>query len=460
MADISASVVSEAVGARFASNFIFKPAAGTRGGILIACSDDFAVVLDPLASCDFFITGTITDRSNGSSWSMTAVYGPQEDSDKIIFLQELRRIKTMVLPEWIILGDFNLIKSVDEKSNSNINIRMMGRFRRTIDELELKEIHLNGRRFTWSNERENTVHCKLDRVLITQAWELSHLQYQLVPASTSISDHCPMILKKMQIKHYSGFRFEACWASCHGFLDIVKKSWTKPVSSNDAVRKLHTKLSRTAAGLKKWYKNLQKETRLQEDIANEVIFQLDLAQEERELSADERLLRRFLKARLLGIAAVERSRWKQRARLSWIKAGDANTRFFHLKANGRRRKNHIPALKSDIGIEVTDHEAKANILHQHFAKLLGTTGHRHVGLNWAALNIIPANLAHLEVPFTIEELKSAIFGLYSEKAPGPDGFTGLFYKKCWEIIHLDLLKAPYAQLFKDLWEAYGHQISA
>jgi hypothetical protein len=31
---------------------------------------------------------------------------------------------------------------------------MMGRFRRCINDLELKEIELLGRRFTWCNERE------------------------------------------------------------------------------------------------------------------------------------------------------------------------------------------------------------------------------------------------------------------------------------------------------------------
>jgi exonuclease III len=220
MMEITAAIVSEAVGPQFAANFIYKPADGTRGGILIVFSDDFAIVLDPLASSNHFITGTVTDKSNGSSWTMTAVYGPQEDADKVIFLQELRRIKNMVLQEWIMLGDFNLIKCLQDKSNSNVNLRMMGRFRRTIDELDLREIHLQGRRFTWSNERELTVHCKLDRVLVTQAWELSHLQYQLTPTSTSISDHCPMILKKMQITHYKGFRFKSCWASARVSLTL------------------------------------------------------------------------------------------------------------------------------------------------------------------------------------------------------------------------------------------------
>jgi hypothetical protein len=51
----------------------------------------------------------------------------------------------------LILGDFNLIYQEQDKNNSNLNQRLMGAFKAAIDHLRLKEIKLNGRRFTWSN---------------------------------------------------------------------------------------------------------------------------------------------------------------------------------------------------------------------------------------------------------------------------------------------------------------------
>lgn len=39
------------------------------------------------------------------------------------------------------------------------------------------------------------------------------------------------------------------------------------------------------------------------------------------------------------------------------------------------------------------------------------------------------------------EVKVAVFGLNATSAPGPDGFSGVFYQKCWPIIQQDLVSA-------------------
>jgi hypothetical protein len=59
--------------------------------------------------------------------------------------------------------------------------------------------------------------------------------------------------------------------------------------------------------------------------------------------------------------------------------------------------------------------------------------------NWADLAFPPTDLHSLGDPFTEEEVKIAITHLPGDKAPGPDGFTGLFFKRCWEIIRVDVL---------------------
>lgn len=76
-------------------------------------------------------------------------------------------------------------------------------------------------------------------------------------------------------------------------------------------------------------------------MALNLILRLDTAQESRRLSPEEAKLRSILKKRVIGLAVIERSRKRQASRVKFLKEGDANTKFFHLKINARRMKNFI-----------------------------------------------------------------------------------------------------------------------
>ena len=116
-------------------------------------------------------------------------------------------------------------------------------------------------------------------------------------------------------------------------------------------------------------------------ISGEIILRLDEAMDYRTLSEDERCLRLVLKVNLLGIAALQRSLWRQKSRVQWVKDGDANTHFFHLKASARRRKNHIPQLIHD-GVPVADEDAKMEIIWNFFDDLIGRSSPRHAKLKF------------------------------------------------------------------------------
>lgn len=51
------------------------------------------------------------------------------------------------------MGDYNLIYHAADKNNSNMNPRLLAQFRNTLNTCELKEVHLQNRKFTWSIER-------------------------------------------------------------------------------------------------------------------------------------------------------------------------------------------------------------------------------------------------------------------------------------------------------------------
>lgn len=67
-------------------------------------------------------------------------------------------------------------------------------------------------------------------------------------------------------------------------------------------------------------------------------------------------------------------------------------------------------------------------LHKHFSGVSGAAARRATSLNLEALDIQHLDLSEQEAEFTIDEVWHAIKELPADKAPGPDGFTGAFYK--------------------------------
>jgi hypothetical protein len=59
----------------------------------------------------------------------------------------MRKLKVSAKPEWLLIGDFNLIYKGQDKSNDHLNIPLMSRFKRVIDYLEVKEIDLIGKNY-------------------------------------------------------------------------------------------------------------------------------------------------------------------------------------------------------------------------------------------------------------------------------------------------------------------------
>lgn len=50
-------------------------------------------------------------------------------------------------------------------------------------------------------------------------------------------------------------------------------------------------------------------------------------------------------------------------------------------------------------------------------------------------------ISQLEEPFSLEEIKLALFSMSPLKSTGPDGFPPIFYQKKWDIIGKDVCQA-------------------
>jgi hypothetical protein len=67
-------------------------------------------------------------------------------------------------------------------------------------------------------------------------------------------------------------------------------------------------------------------------MAMDVVHQLDIAQETRELTNAEFHLRRKLKQRIMGLAVIEGACKRQASRIVNLREGNANMKFFSSKS--------------------------------------------------------------------------------------------------------------------------------
>jgi hypothetical protein len=93
---------------------------------------------------------------------------------------------------------------------------------------------------------------------------------------------------------------------------------------------------KTTKALKIWEKFCIGNIKNQLAIAKEDIWLIDQAQERRTLTQVEMNFKARLNDVYLGLLAVEKIRARQRARLTNIRYGDANSKLFYLRANGRK----------------------------------------------------------------------------------------------------------------------------
>jgi hypothetical protein len=101
-------LLKETVGCKLASQTVHLPSQGASDANL------FEMDLIPCAAT-YSISVRISSRVEDKVWDLTGVYGPQPETEKMIFLSELRNIQNVMRPEWAILGDFNMIRRAREK---------------------------------------------------------------------------------------------------------------------------------------------------------------------------------------------------------------------------------------------------------------------------------------------------------------------------------------------------------
>jgi hypothetical protein len=245
----------------------------------------------------------------------------------------LKKLKPLLNLPWMMMGDFNeAMWQTENFSERKRNEKQMLDFREVLSHCNLHDLGYNGPPWTFDNKQsgKRNVKVRLDRVVACPAWSNLYPYYHVSHLTSSRSDHCPILLKLEQKPAVSisgrPRRYEACWEREAALVDEVKTAWeghNKPKDLGDVA----SNLSGVMDCLQSWSK------RTIGSVSNRIgKLRKKLRKINMRNSVHEHQRKKSIEMELDSLLEQEEIYWRQRSRISWLKEGDRNTRFFHQKA--------------------------------------------------------------------------------------------------------------------------------
>jgi exonuclease III len=423
------------------SSWLEVPPIGSQGGIFLTWK--VGVDVEPVRLDKRCISCVVYSGPSVCPWLVSCIYAPASPSGRHEFWPFLFELGNSFGGPWLLMGDFNSVLSPAEKSGGrSFGSSSQGDFADFVQFNALVDLGFFGNKFTWSNHRPGRANIRerLDRGLANQQWVHLFPNIVINHLTTSQSDHCPILLSTEGSYQNipKPFRFEAFWTRDKSSFSVVAEAWLADIEGSPAFS-LSRKWKNTKNALKSW--NHQHFGNIQANI-KKLMTEISAIQSCPHSSSNsdrEVILQRNLQEHLLR----EEVLWKQKSRELWLTCTDLNTKFFHASTVCRRRYNSISCLTSSDGNPIRGRENIGAYLVDHFSKIFSTS-HPPLTDNLPSLVTevisVEENVRICTIPDE-HEIFVAIKELGLNKAPGPDGMTGLFYKTYWPIVKDSVVKS-------------------
>jgi len=424
-------------------------ASGASGGLAILWNPQI-VSLDNFHATHHIIQATFHLIGTNIHGHITNVYFPQSIQQKLELLDTISSLNEgRHYPLWIGEGDFNIIKTMEEKQGGRIRLDSDSNgFKQFLQNNRLMDIPTSNGIFTWSNKRRGIHHItsKLDRFLISD--NAVHLggdfTASIIPQGGS--DHWPVMLHWSRLGNGGNrpFRFKAFWFTNKNFKAVVNDAWTTYKPPEGAkMYQFQQKLKNLKYALKAWnrnrFGNIQEQRQQLEQQMKELQQKFILEGRTEEQIKQEQELWHQIEER----QKQEEILWRQKSRISWLKDGEKNTRFFHKSTIQRRMHNKITFVTNQQGERIETHEEMEKEFTGYFKEILKEPEGNRTEAIRAITQHIPKiiNEEHnnkLLQPTTLKEVEEAMAQLKDGKAPGPDGFTANFFHEFWDLIKAEV----------------------
>lgn len=296
-------------------SWVWAAAKGHSGGLITGIKID-TFEMEEVFHGNYFLGVLLRQRVNNFRFWCINVYGPAKHEFSMDFILELSGFcKGEMLP--ILLGgDFNLIRNNRDRNRGQGDQNLMDGFNNFIGVFQLRELFTSGPRFTWSNKQKDPLLIKLDRILVTEHWEMQFTTCFSWAKARIGSDHSPILLNSGENgdSRPRYFFFEDHWFQKSDFLETVRNKWLElhHINKEEAysVNVWHTCLQGLRKYLRGWNLKMIGKQKEEKRVLSERIKEIDCMAEQRLLSIQEWEERILLEKNLEDILAVEDTFWK------------------------------------------------------------------------------------------------------------------------------------------------------
>nr|GFB06211.1 RNA-directed DNA polymerase, eukaryota [Tanacetum cinerariifolium] len=315
---------------------IISGSIGNSGGILCVWEETIFKKVDVSISDNFIALYGIWLPTN-SKILIVVIYAPQSFGLKCILWDYISGLITRWNGETIVLGDFNEVRSEDERFGSIFHQSYAREFNHFISSSGLLEVKMEGYSFTWSHSSASKTR-KLDRFLVSEGIFMTFPTILAICLDCHLSDHRPILFNEIHTDYGpTPFRVYHSWFKRDGFDAWVENAWNS-FTHNDSNRMIRFK--KKLQDLKKIIRVWIRESNASQVGAKKVILD-DLVIIDKNLDkgmvSDELLAKRMdLSRKLHDLKQMELKDTAQKAKVNWAIEGDENSKFFHGVINKRR----------------------------------------------------------------------------------------------------------------------------
>ncbi|GJW67783.1 RNA-directed DNA polymerase, eukaryota [Tanacetum coccineum] len=361
-------------------DFVASDSLGNSGGIL--CIWEASIFKkDGATISDNFIAIYGTWLPRNVKILLVAVYAPQQPGSKRALWDFLSNLVRRWNGEAIIMGDFNDVRTMDERLGSSFNASSARCFDRFIVSSGLVDVKLEGYSFTWSHPSASKM-SKLDRFLVTEGIISLYPSISALCLDRHLSDHRPILLREVSSDFGpTPFRFYQSWLRMEGFDSMVEHAWLSfSHSDSNAMVRFKKKLQDLKSIIRLWVKDKKFHLHNAKNSLQNDLISIDKDLERGNVSDDILLNRMDLNRRLQDIKLLEVKDLVQKSKIKWAIEGDENSKFFHGIINKKRSQLSIRGVFVE-GTWCTDPSIVKEAFKNHFEVRFQQPCHDRLKLN-------------------------------------------------------------------------------